>query len=297
VLENDDNAARFLSPAIDPPAGQYRAQWNDDYHHAWHVLLTGEATGYYRDYADPAQHIARVLAQGFAYQGEPSAHRDGANRGEPSDRLSRTAFVNFLQNHDQIGNRPIGERLAVLARPDAYDAALAVLLLQPGPPLLYMGEEWGATEPFPFFCDFSGELAEAVRNGRKKEFAEHYAAHGDEIPDPLVATTRDSAVLDWSALNKLQHAERLKLVRHLLRVRCDHVVPLLPKMKNAGEARLESDVLIVRWPAGGKHLTIFANLSQRSAPKPRLSANVEVIWGELGDQLAPWSVLAAVGGQ
>ena len=297
VLENDNNASRFLSPEIDPPGGQYRAQWNDDYHHAWHVLLTGETTGYYGDYQDPAKHIARVLTQGFAYQGEPSAHRNGGKRGEPSDRLSRTAFVNFLQNHDQIGNRPIGERLSVLAKPDAYDAALTVLLLQPGPPLLYMGEEWGATEPFPFFCDFPGELAQAVRQGRKKEFAEHYAKHSDEIPDPLAETTRDSAVLDWDALTKPHHAERLKLVRNLLRARRDHVVPLLPKMKNAGEARFESDVLTVRWPVGDKYLAIFANLSQRPALQPGLSPNAEVIWGELGDQFAPWAVLAAVGGK
>jgi malto-oligosyltrehalose trehalohydrolase len=297
VLENDDNAARFLAPEIDPPAGQYRAQWNDDYHHAWHVLLTGEATGYYRDYREPAKHIAHVMAQGFAYQGEASPHRKGAKRGEPSDRLVRTAFVNFLQNHDQIGNRPIGERLSVLAKPEAYDAALAVLLLQPGPPLLSMGEEWGATQPFPFFCDFSGELAQAVRNGRKKEFAEHYAKHGDEIPDPLGEATRDSAVLDWNALTKPEHAERLKLVRDLLRVRRDQVVPLLPSMKNAGEARFEDGVLAVRWQAGDKYLAIFANLSGRSAPKPGLSQNASVIWGKPGDQLAPWSVLAAVGGE
>ncbi len=297
VLENDDNASHFLAPEIDPPAGQYRAQWNDDYHHAWHVLLTGEATGYYRDYGESGTHIARVLAQGFAYQGEPSPHRNGAKRGEPTDRLGRTAFVNFLQNHDQIGNRPIGERLSVLAKPRAYDAALAVLLLQPGAPLLYMGEEWGATEPFPFFCDFSGELAEAVRNGRKKEFAEHYAKHGDEIPDPLAETTRDSAVLDWDALTKPQHAGRLKLVRDLLHARRSRVAPLLPQMKTPGEARFEGDVLTARWQAGDKYLALFANFSERAAAKVRPGKSGEVIWGTAGDQLQPWSVLATIGGE
>ena len=101
----------------------------------------------------------------------------------------------------------------------------------------------------------------------------------------------------WDALTKPQHAGRLKLVRDLLRVRRDRVVPLLPKMKNAGEARFESDVLIVRWQAGDKYLVVFANLSGRSAPKPGLGQNAEVIWGEPGNQLAPWSVLAAVGGE
>ena len=135
-----------------------------------------------------------------SYQGEPSPHREGRRRGEPSAHLPRADFVNFLQNHDQIGNRPMGERLAVLATPEALAAARTLLLLQPGPPLLFMGEEWGATEPFPFFCDFAGELAEAVRQGRRREFAQAYAAHGGEIPDPLARETRDAAVLDWNAL-------------------------------------------------------------------------------------------------
>src|SRR3569623_2134821 len=153
VLENDDIRAALLAPQEDPPAGRYRAQWNDDYHHAWHVLLTGEAQGYYSDYGDVSRHIERVLAEGFSYQGTPSPHRGGSHRGEPSMALPRSAFVNFLQNHDQIGNRPMGERLATLALPEAVGAALTVLLLQPSPPLLIKGEEWGATEPFPIFSD------------------------------------------------------------------------------------------------------------------------------------------------
>src|SRR6185312_14760942 len=132
------------------PAGRYRAQWNDDYHHGWHVLLTGEDAGYYRDYARPAAQVVRTLREGYAYQGEPSPNRGGEPRGEPSGHLPPGAFVDFIQNHDQIGNRPKGERLTALARPEPLAAALAVLLLQPSPPLLFMGEEWGATEPFPF---------------------------------------------------------------------------------------------------------------------------------------------------
>ena len=115
------------------------------------------------------------MAEGFVYQGEPSPHRQNAPRGEPTAPLPATAFVNFLQNHDQIGNRALGERLSVLAQPAALEAALTVTLLSPAPPLMFMGDEWGAREPFPFFCDFTGELAEAVRDGRRKEFAEAYA--------------------------------------------------------------------------------------------------------------------------
>ena len=186
VLENDDNRARLLDPEQEPSRGKYRAQWNDDYHHAWHVLLTGETQGYYGDYErSPIEHIARALGSGFVYQGEPSAHREGQSRGEPSAQLAPTAFVNFLANHDQIGNRPLGDRLETNAGAQAIEAALQVLLIAPAIPMLFMGQEWGSRTPFPFFCGFEGALADAVREGRRKEFAWAYAKYGEEIPDPL----------------------------------------------------------------------------------------------------------------
>lgn len=295
VLENDDNRASLLAPDEDPPAGRYRAQWNDDYHHAWHVLLTGESQGYYRDYVDAKSHIARTLAEGFAYQGEPSPHRK-SERGEPSASLPRAAFVNFIQNHDQIGNRPMGERLTALADPQAIAAALSVLLLQPSPPLLFMGEEWGATEPFPFFCDFKGDLADAVREGRKREFAEAYARHGNDIPDPLARATRDLAVLDWSALSKPEHAARLNLTRELIRVRRKAIMPLLPAMVGPGEANFQGDVLSVRWTANNQSLQLLANLSGQPQPAPARLAWGQPIWGEPPPRtLPPWSVFAAIG--
>ncbi len=154
------------------------------------MLLTGESHAYYRDYQrSPLGAIARSLGSGFVYQGEPSAHRDGRLRGEPSGSLSPTAFVNFLQNHDQIGNRALGDRLESTASAEAIEAALAITLLAPMVPMLFMGEEWGSKAPFPFFCDFHGDLADAVRRGRRKEFACAYAKYGDEIPDPLDHST------------------------------------------------------------------------------------------------------------
>lgn len=296
VLENDDNAARFLAPKPKVVGGFYRAQWNDDYHHAWHVLLTGERAGYYRDYQNAGDHIARTLAQGFAYQGEPSAFRDGKKRGEASKQLPRADFVNFVQNHDQIGNRPMGERLSVLAKPEALEAALAVLFLQPAPPLMFMGDEWGAREPFPFFCDFHGELAEAVRQGRRREFAEAYALHGDEIPDPLSRETRDAAVLDWDARAEPQHAQRLALTRALLAARKKWVAPLLPAMVTPGDVHFESGLLKARWRAGDKGLMLLANLADTGQPKPAISWGAP-IWGdEPPGDLPPWSVYAAVRG-
>lgn len=297
VLENDDNIASLLDPATAVPNGKYRAQWNDDYHHAWHALLTGERQGYYKDYACPLEQIARSLAEGFIYQGDASAHRKGEPRGEPSADLPPTAFVNFLQNHDQIGNRAKGERLTALAKPEALTAALTVLLLSPSPPMLYMGEEWGATEPFPFFCDFKGDLADAVRNGRKKEFAEAYAESGEDIPDPLDEATRELATLDWDARSKEQHAERFALTRDLLRARREFVAPLLPTMTKGGEVRLDNGLLSLTWKAGDKTLLLVANLSDQERPfVGDLTKVSQPIWGKAPQsKIGPWSVFVALG--
>ena len=295
VLENDDNRASLIDPLANPPQGRYRAQWNDDYHHAWHVLLTGEGKGYYRDYAaDPRGAMARVLSAGFAYQGEVSAHRQGRRRGEASGSLSPLGFVNFLQNHDQIGNRPLGDRLSVQADEAALTAALAMTLLAPMPPLLFMGEEWGSRQPFPFFCDFAGPLADAVRKGRREEFKVAYAELGDEIPDPLAEETFRSAVLDWDARTRAKGRERLALVRDLLRARRE-ITPLLSGAR-FGAARYER-VLTASWPlAAGGTLNLLANLTNAGAEAPRDFRLGRAIWGgEPADKLPPWSVLWGIG--
>jgi malto-oligosyltrehalose trehalohydrolase len=298
VLENDDNNTAVLDPLTNPPQGRYRAQWNDDYHHVWHVLLTGENFGYYGDYTtDLRALLARALRSGFAYQGEPSAHRAGATRGGSTDQLPPTAFVNFLQNHDQIGNRPFGDRLATLAADEAVEAALAVLLLAPMPPLLFMGEEWGARQPFPFFCDFSGELGEAVRRGRRCEFEAHHAVVGAQaqasaLPDPLAAATFRSAVLDWSARDMPRHRERLALVRDLLAVRRTHIVPRLGNLARAETAASWSGaVLQVRWCLGDRTLGLLANLSADPAARPDDWMRGVPIWGGgPAERLGPWQV-------
>jgi maltooligosyltrehalose trehalohydrolase len=180
---------------------------------------------------------------------------------------------------------------------EALAAALAVLLLQPGPPLLFMGDEWGGREPFPFFCDFRAELADAVRAGRRREFAEAYAAFGDEIPDPLSPQTRASAVLDWSKRGEPEHARRLALTRELLAVRRRHIAPLIPAMVTPGTACFESAVLCALWPAGGRGLRLLANLSATAVERPKDLHWQNPIWGEAPPAtLAPWSVYAAIGG-
>jgi malto-oligosyltrehalose trehalohydrolase len=296
VLENDDNRATLLDPRTDPPQGKFRAQWNDDYHHAWHVLLTGERQGYYRDYApDPRKHIARVLSSGFAYQGEVSAHRQGRQRGEPSGGLPPSAFVNFLQNHDQIGNRARGDRLSTQLPNHALAAALAVTLLAPMPPLLFMGEEWGSKRPFPFFCDFSGALADAVRKGRHEEFKSEYAELGEEIPDPLDEATFRSAVLDWTARETTESRTRLSLVRDLLRVRRKEIAP---RLANAtfGSVQWKANLLIADWTLGDKAmLQLAANLSDAEVQRPPDLHAGRLIWGDVAERMPPWSVVWTLG--
>ena len=298
VLENDDNSASLLDPLEEPPQGRYRAQWNDDYHHAWHTLLTRERGSYYQDYVErPLDHITRVLSSGFAYQGETSAHRGGRARGERSDKLSPLAFVNFLQNHDQIGNRPLGERLSSLVDPAPLTAALAITLLAPMPPLLFMGEEWGSTRPFPFFCDFTGELANAVRQGRRREFAQAHAQYGDEIPDPLSAATFRSATLDWNEHDEPQSQKRLAFVRELLTIRNREIVPRLQGVR-FGSARRDGSIVTAQWRLGdGSRLALMANLSGELVQAPRLAAEARALWGDAATgKLPPWAVAWTIGG-
>jgi 1,4-alpha-glucan branching enzyme len=238
--------------------------------------------------------LARALREGFAYQGEASAHRDGALRGEASGMLPPTAFVDFLQNHDQIGNRPFGDRLVTLLRPEAVAAALAILLLAPSPPMLFMGEEWGAREPFPFFCDFKGDLGQAVRNGRKAEFAEAFAATARDIPDPLSEQTFRSAVLDWTQRTREPFVSRLALVKDLLAARRRRVVPLLASLgagKVSAEAKYDGGLLSAAWTFPDATLRLRANLSDDVVNAPALVTPGDAIWGgAMPNQLPPWSV-------
>lgn len=302
VLENSDNRASILDANEDPPRGKYRGQWNDDYHHVWHVMLTGEAQGYYGDFRNsPRRELAKALASGFVYQGEVSPFWDNKRRGEPSGGLPPTTFINFLQNHDQIGNRPLGDRLDGIAKPAAIEAALAITLLAPMTPMLFMGEEWGSKIPFVFFCDFKGDLAEAVRKGRRSEFKWAYAKYGDEIPDPLDKSAFVSCVIDWDARNSEPGRTRLKLVRDLLAIRHREITPRLAKAQ-FGEANVTDDgLLTAHWRMGdGKTLSLLANLSDNGLSAPPDSTGT-LIWGsELKGStqpstIEPWAVSWRIG--
>ena len=289
VLENDRNEARLLKGAA-----AATAQWNDDWHHAAHVLATAETDGYYADYAArPVMHLGRALAEGFAWQGEPSAHREGAARGEPSADLAPLAFVPFLQNHDQVGNRALGERIAALARPAALRLATAALLLAPSIPLLFMGEEFAASAPFLYFCDFHGELADAVREGRRREFAafERFRdpAARERIPDPGALETFLRSKLDWDEAARGAHAERLALYRELLAIRARHIVPHLDgRLFSARFETVGPAGLAVDWTLGdGARLHLRANFSE--TPGPLAPSPGIALHSEGAHPGAPWS--------
>jgi len=272
ILENDLNQSHYLRRTERCQIQGYNAQWNDDIHHALHVLITGERDGYYLDYSQhPLDQLGRCLIEGFAYQGEPSLFRNGQARGERTTGLPPGAFVSFLQNHDQIGNRAFGERITTIADPRAVRAAIAILLLAPSPPLLFMGEEFGSTTPFLFFCDFEKGLAEAVAAGRRNEFARFTRfqdpASRAGIPDPNAAATFEAARLDWQDLAQPRHRDCLSLYRRLLNLRRQHVVPRLSQACGiTGRYDLHADRgLAAHWhfPDGTK-LILQANLGADS---------------------------------
>lgn len=270
VLENDHNAAHYLNRSESGNPRQYVAQWNDDMHHAMHILLTAERGGYYADYADrPIWYLGRCLTEGFGYQGEPSPYRDDAVRGEPSRTLPLTAFVSFLQNHDQVGNRAFGERISSLVDANALQAMVTVMLLAPLPPLLFMGEEFAAKQPFFFFCDFNDDLATAVTEGRRREFArfEQFADPKvrETIPDPNARDTFERSKLDWNDIRTPLHNDWLAFYRRLLTLRHHRIMPLLSGMQGntAGFVQLGETSLRVQWHLGdGSALILLANLGE-----------------------------------
>jgi malto-oligosyltrehalose trehalohydrolase len=300
VLENDANQARFIERHPDGTPRWYCAQWNDDLHHCLHTAATGESGGYYGDYVGDIGKLGRALAEGFAYQGEPSPFRDGQPRGERSRQLPATAFVGFLQNHDQIGNRAFGERLTSLVPLEVARAVASIVLLCPSPPLLFMGEEWGALQPFPYFCDFSPELAVLVRQGRRDEFA-RFPEFSDPslrkaIPDPGLETTFRVAKLNWNDLRSPPHAAWLNWYGRVLALRRAEIVPRLALLRGGSATYhvLAPRALTVLWTLGdGSTLSMVANLSAEEITGVP-AAPGRCLWCQGhadGERLAAWSVV------
>jgi malto-oligosyltrehalose trehalohydrolase len=296
ILENAMNEAGRLA-ASGEGAGRYDAQWNDDIHHVLHAAATGEKDGYYADFFGDTEKLVRALAEGFAFQGEVMGDLGGP-RGEPSRHLPPTRFISFIQNHDQIGNRAFGERLSDLVSETKLKALGSIYLLAPQIPMLFQGEEWATLSPFPFFCDFTGALGDAIRNGRREEFAKFSAFQDEEmrarIPDPIAVATFRSAKLDWNETERPGHRAWLDWYKRLLALRRQEIVPLLPRICEGGRSTLVGPwTLRVTWQAGdGAALTLDANLGDsRSETIPE--GQGRVLWQE-GDftdgRIPPWGV-------
>ncbi|HUA81969.1 MAG TPA: malto-oligosyltrehalose trehalohydrolase [Dyella sp.] len=279
ILENENNAAHWLHDDFD-------AQWNDDGHNVLHVVLTGEHEGYYADFAGhPTQYLAKVLAEGFVFQGQTD--RRGIARGESSRDLCPTSFVLFLQNHDQIGNRPLGERLLRLTNEADLRAAMVAVALSPMIPLFFMGEEWGCTTPFYYFTDYEGDLAAAVREGRRAEFA-HFSGFTDpvrrkRIPDPNALDTYTGSV------PREDNDERTRAWRRwfekLLQHRKRFLVHRLEGSRSLGCEVLGSKAVYARWRLQDRHdWEIALNLSDQDVPFPRDPAT-KIIWIESQDAM------------
>jgi maltooligosyltrehalose trehalohydrolase len=268
VAESDLNDPRLLLPPGQGGCG-LDAQWADDFHHSVHTLLTGESQGYYEDFGT-AEQVARVLEQPFLFAGTYSKHRDRTH-GAPPAGLSGDRFVVSVQNHDQVGNRARGDRLGALLRdPAKQRLAASLMLLSPYLPLLFMGEEYGEDNPFPFFCSFGDEpLVQAVRQGRKQEFAA-FAWQG-EVPDPQDEATFASARLSWDWPEGTPRAGLRRLYRDLLAARREW--PALADFERR-QARLLDDgqsgpvLLLTRGAQADAAVHAFFNLADQPQPLP-----------------------------
>jgi maltooligosyltrehalose trehalohydrolase len=280
MLENEANQAKWLE-RNESEVRLYDAQWGDDFHNALHVLLTGEKEGYYRAFADdPLRHLARALSEGFAYQGEVFP-LSGRPRGEESAHLPPEATIFFAQNHDQVGNRALGERLSRLVNAERLKQALVLVLLNPHIPLLFMGEEAAVTTPFLFFADWTGDAAELTREGRRKEFA-HFTAFSspgtrEQIPDPCDEKTFLVSKLDWDEMDHSARGVEFRgMTEELLAARQEVIVPLIKEgfvRANYELHRQHGDggAIDVRWYSSkGDILQIVAHFGERTLPMPAL---------------------------
>ncbi len=299
VAESDLNDTTMVTPTADGGRGM-TAQWDDDVHHALHVVLTGEAQGYYADFGGrcralpdggPLAVLAKVLTHGFLHDGAWSSFRD-AEWGRPVDGevLDARRLLGYLQTHDQVGNRATGERIsALVADPGLQAAGAALYLLAPTTPMLFMGEEWAASTPWQFFTSFAEDwLERAVRDGRQAEFGSHgWSAEG--VPDPQDPATRDRSVLDWSEVHRGVHARMLRWYSACTSVRHERL-STGPTRLREGSASFDEDdrwFVLARRPAGHEGLAVVANLS----PQPRA-----VPVHDPGEVLLEWEPGTAVEG-
>ncbi|MFR9797643.1 malto-oligosyltrehalose trehalohydrolase [Streptomyces sp. MS06] len=283
IAESDLNDPRLITPREEGGLGLH-AQWSDDFHHCVHAALTGESQGYYADFARaPLAALARSLTHGYFHDGTYSGFRE-RHHGRPLDRARVPAYrlLGYSQTHDQVGNRAQGDRLAAQLSPGLLACAAALVLTAPFTPMLFMGEEWGAGTPWQYFTDHTDPgLAEAVRRGRRREFAAHGWAE-DEVPDPQDPATRDRSCLDWSEPEREPHAGLLDWYRRLIALRREQ-----PDLTNPGlgDLRVAHDA-DAGWLAFRRgDVRVAVNLGPKTAAIPLGSRPVRVLaaWEPVGE--------------
>ncbi|WP_416067991.1 malto-oligosyltrehalose trehalohydrolase [Rhizobium sp. ZK1] len=289
VVEDQRNLVELLVRDENGVPNAYEAEWNDDFHHVAHIIATAETIGHYKPFADQLWHKLRLALQhGFIYpdRTDPPELPVGERRYLPP-----TAFVDFLQNHDQIGNRAFGERLISLADPDMLDALTAILLLSPHIPFLFMGEEYGERQPFYFFTDYTGELAKIVREGRMAE-AEGFGGLKAgrtvaDLPDPNTLSTFENSKLDWQWRENEEGRKSLAFVASLLQLRKTYIVPLLKQSSAIGSGALEAPegAVAVWWKFANLTLALRANLSGQALVMPSVAGTV--IYERYGKEAKP----------
>lgn len=322
VLENEENASKYLGLSSTKAlcsgdtsnslclysAHLYNAQWNDDIHNAFHVLVTDEREGYYADFGkDPHTQLCRCLSEGFAYQGEYSQFRR-KKRGEDSKSLAPTCFINFIQNHDRVGNLPYGDRMHLYAKSGGYRAASEILLLAPGIPLMFMGQEFTASAPFLFFCDFRGDLAQAVKEGRERDYRRRgfLTEAAEELVDPNDLAAFMRSKLSWIDLDIDTHREFMQLTKKLLNIRAKKIVPRIPHIvvRGGSYSCTRAGFIKVEWKLKyGESLVLQANLSCNSyclskgsergdemqVPRTLIYSTTEK-YIDIGEEMPPWFV-------
>ena len=249
VAEDERNDARVISPV---EAGGWGASgvWADDFHHAARVGLTRQREAHFGSFSGSIEECVRALRSGWVYEGQHSPHHGGP-RGTPASRRPPEQFVHCISNHDQVGNRPLGERLSDTIAPEAYRALSMLLCLTPYTPMLFMGQEWAAGTPFVFFTDMPGALGAGVAEGRRKEFA-HQGFNYDArtlalMPDPQSADAFLRCKLDWAERRHPPHAEVLALYRACLRLRAAIPIFRNPPRETWQVERVAENVLGLRW--------------------------------------------------
>ncbi|WP_408888301.1 malto-oligosyltrehalose trehalohydrolase [Myxococcus faecalis] len=277
IAEDERNERKLMLPASEGGHG-LDGVWADDFHHQMRRAFAGDSESYYQDYTGSAEDLARTLVRGWFYEGQPSKNL-GRARGTKAEGLEPWRFVYCIQNHDQVGNRPLGERLGHDVSPAAFRAMSTLLLASPYTPLLFMGQEWNASTPFLYFTDHHAELGRLVTEGRRREFAGFSRFAGEEVPDPQAEDTFTRSRLDWSEARRPEHAGVLALYRELLALRASDPA-LTDARRGAYDARaVGPDALVLERRGGGQVLQVLVAL--RGEVEHAVPADAQVVlWSD-----------------